>query len=373
MGRVSTGSYDFTCRKGIYGIRWKDAATGKRPEVSLGTRDIEEAKRIAPVVFAERVTGTRKEGGNNCRVSPTTKMAELIAEWVSSIIGSEASKKTCDQYVVYGRHWLKHMKVLGDLREKTIDDYKSARLKVVIAHTVKAELSALRRFCRWLKAQERIHSVPEFPGIGKTVTGTRYRVRRRRKPTIVFSPEQMAKVIAKFPEWSERKVKGKHFPVRGFFEVCRWTGLRPTTVEQLRGRDLLVTGLHIRAEIDKNRWERVIPLPAPARKALEDAMPENPDDLIFGDHEWDRLFERAVLEALGADMADRMTPYDLKHGLVTQLFDAGKPETGIQFMTGTTAAIRVYSHPTRSAAEQAIGGVSGEEAIGGHRGRRKKA
>jgi integrase len=370
MGRVSTGAYDFTCRRGVHGIRWRETS-GKRTEVSLGTKDIDEARRLAPIVYAERVGGSKKEGGSNFRVSQSTKIKDLLAEWIAKIAGSEASLKTCDTYVTYGKHWLKHMKVLGDLREKTLDDYKSARLKVVIADTVRLELSALRRFCRWLKAQERIFELPEFPEIGDKVTGTRYKIRRRRKPTIVFSPEQMEKTIAKLPEWSERKVKGKHFPVRGFFEVCRWTGLRPTTVEQLRGRDVIVSGLHIRPEADKNRWERVVPLVPQARKALDDAMPENLDDLIFGDHEWDRLFERAVFEALGADMADRMTTYDLKHGLVTQLFDRGASETGIQFLTGTTAAIRVYSHPTRSAAEEAIGGLSGDTGPGGHRGTHK--
>lgn len=371
MGRVSTGAYDFTCRRGVHGIRWKEA-NGKRPEVSLRTKDINEAKRLAPLVYAEYVGGGSKEGATNFLVSPSTKMSELIAEWIAAILGSEATQGTCDTYVTYGRHWLKHMKLLGDLRTKCIDDYKSARLKVVIADTVRLEFSALRRFCRWLKSQERIRQVPEFPEIGDKVTGTKFKVRRRQKPTVVFTPEQMDRVIDKMPEWSERKVKGKHFPVRGFFEVLRETGLRPITLERLVGRDLTVSGLHVRLEADKNRWERVVPLTSRARRALEDAMPSDRNELIFGDHEWDRLFERAVLEALGPEMADRMTTYDLKHGLVTELFDNGAPETGIQFLTGTTTAIRVYSHPTRSAAEAAIGGRAGDKGTGGHRGTQKK-
>ena len=369
MGRVSTGSYDFTCRRGVYGIRWRQE-NGRRKEVSLRTEDIKEAQRLAPQVYADHVSGATKEWGTLCLSHPATKLDELIAEWIVAI-QPELGKRTDETYTTYGKHWLKHMKFLGDIKSAKIGDYQRARLKVVLRDTVDLELSAMRRFFKWLKEREHIKALPEFPEIGDRVTGTHFKVRRRRRPTEVMSPAQMDAVIEAMPVWSERKVRGDYFPVRPRFIVARETGLRPTTIDGLLARDLTVSGLHIRKENDKNRWERVVPLTPAAREALESVLPKDPDAIIFGHHEWDLVFYRAALKALGPELADKMAPYDLKHGLVTELFDRGAPETGIQFLTGTISAIRRYSHPTRSAAEEAIGGRTGDKATGGQRKKQK--
>lgn len=374
MGRISTGSYDFVCRKGIHGIRWKDTVTGKRPEVSLRTTDIEEARRIAPQVYAERVTGVVKEGASNFIEHPSKSLKELIASWITDI-KPELGEKTDETYVMYGKHWLKHMKLLGDVRSATIGNYQRARLKVVLRKTVELELSAMRRFFKWLKEQEYIRALPEFPDLGAKVLGTNFAVRRRRTPTVVFSPDEMERVIEACPEWSERKVRGRKFPIRARFIVARDTGLRPRTIDALKGKDLIVSGLHIRPEIDKNRWERVVAVTPRVRAALESVMPADPEELFFGKHEWTKVFFKVVLQALGPAAADRMTPYDLKHGLITEMFDAGAPETGIQFQVGTVSAIRRYSHPNRKAGEEALekafGGRAGDRASGHHRRKHK--
>lgn len=368
MGRFSSGSYDFTCRRGVYGIRWRKE-NGKRVEVSLRTKDIVEARRIAPQVYADHVSGATRDNASNFLAHPATPIKELIAEWIVAI-KPELGEKTDETYTTYGKHWLKHIKLLGDVKSASIGNYQRARLKVVLAGTVKLELSALRRFFKWLKEQEYIRDVPEFPELGAKVLGTNYSVRRRAKPVITFSPEEMEKIIACAPEWSKRKVRGRRFPIRAWFIVARDTGLRHTTINGLQGRDLIVSGLHIRPENDKNRWERVIDITDRVRTALGAVMPEDPKDVFFGKHEWGKQFYKIVLEALGPEAADRMTPYDLKHGLVTQMFDAGAPETGIQFQVGTVSAIRRYAHPNRKAGEDALrkafGGRAGDEANGVH-------
>lgn len=373
MGRISTGSYDFTCRKGIHGIRWRDTSTGKRTEVSLRTTDLEEARRVAPQVFAERVTGVVKEGASNFIEHPAKPLKELIAKWIADI-ASELGDDTDKTYTTYGKHWLKQMKLLGDVRSASIGNYQRARLNQVLKGTVELELSAMRRFFKWLKEQEYIRTVPEFPELGAKVMGTNFKVRRRTKPTVVFSSEEMEQVIEAAPVLSQRKVRGRRFPVRARFIVARDTGLRPKTIDSLEGRDLIVSKgvlcLHIRKEIDKNRWDRVIDITPRVRAVLQSIKPENPTDVFFGHHEWGKLFYKAVLEALGPDVADRMTPYDLKHGLVTEMFDAGAPETGIQFQVGTVSAIRRYSHPNREAGGEALrkvfGGRAGDEPSGDH-------
>lgn len=367
MGRVAKG-WSFTNRRGVYGIRWRqENSPVPRPEVSLGTKDIDEAKRLAPIVYANHVNGVDTDTGNNCKADPATKLKDLIAKWLVAI-KPELGAKTDETYIIYGNHWLKHMKFLADVRSAKIGNYQRARLSVVLAGTVKLELSAMRRFFKWLKEQEYIKAVPEFPELGAKVLGTKFAVRRRTKPTVVFSPDEMDQIIACAPEWSKRKVRGRKFPVRAWFIVARDTGLRHTTIDGLQGRDLIVSGLHIRAENDKNRWDRVVDITDRARAALESVMPEDPSDVFFGPHCWDKLFYKAVLEALGPDAADRMTAYDLKHGLVTQMFDAGAPETGIQFQVGTVSAIRRYAHPNRKAGEDALrkafGGRTGDKAIG---------
>jgi integrase len=363
MGRVAEG-WKFTHRRGGFiGIRWRDE-NGKRKEVPLRTKDPVEAKRIAPLVYADHVNGTVKGEKGNIVGHPATPIKDLIAKWIVAI-KPELGEKTDETYIIYGKHWLKHLKILADVRPASIGNYQRARLSVVLAGTVKLELSAMRRFFKWLKEQEYIRAVPEFPDLGSKVLGTNFKVRRRTKPMVVFSPEEMDKIIECCPEWSERKVHGKLFPVRGWFIVARDTGLRHTTIDGLQGRDLIVSGLHIRPENDKNRWERVIDITPRVRAVLESVMPANPGDVFFGHHEWGKLFFKAALKALGPEAADRMTPYDLKHGLVTQMFDAGAPETGIQFQVGTKSALRRYAHPNRKAGEEAL-----KKAFGEHTGNR---
>lgn len=351
MGRHAKGGYRFKCRRGVYGIAFT-ATNGAPREVSLRTRDIEEAKRIAPTVYAEHVLEVRKEGASNFLVSPTTDLVGLVADWIVAI-GSELGRDTDKTYITYGRHWKKHFKVLGDVKTSTVGNYQRDRLKEVIRDTVKLETYALRRFFKWLKEQEYLVKVPEFPEIAKKATGTR-KPGRRVKPMLVLSVQQMEAIIEAIPLVSDNKVKGKNFPVRPWFIVARETGLRPVTIDNLIGRDVTVTGIHIRPENDKNRMERVIPYTPASKEALELVKPKDPNELVFGKHEWNYFFHKAALKALGPEIADRISKYDLKHGLVTELFDAGAPETGIQFLTGTVSAIRRYSHPTRTAAEEAI-------------------
>lgn len=370
MGRVAEG-WSFVKRRGVYGIRWRqDDPANPRPEVSLGTKDSKEAERLGPIVYAQRISGVDSKPGTNCKEDPTTPLKGLIAEWIVAI-KPELGAKTDETYIIYGKHWLRHLKFLADVRSSKIGNYQRARLQVVKAGTVKLELSAMRRFFRWLKEQEYIKAVPDFPELGRKVLGTDYAIPRRKTPVVVFSPDEMDRVVNAMDQWSKRKVRGKRFPVQARFVFARETGLRPTTIDGLVGRDLLASGLHIRRENDKNRWDRVVPLTDRARKSLESVLPEDPNEVIFGHHEWDKVFYAYVLQVLGQAVADRMTPYDLKHGLVTELFDSGAPETGIQFLTGTKSAIRRYSHPTRSAAEAAIGGRAGDMSIGGQRGQRK--
>ena len=59
-------------------------------------------------------------------------------------------------------------------------------------------------------------------------------------------------------------------------------------------RDVTVSGLHMRRELDKNRWERVIPLSARARAALKSLGTLEPAEPLFGEHDYRTVSGRAA-------------------------------------------------------------------------------
>jgi hypothetical protein len=86
------------------------------------------------------------------------------------------------------------------------------------------------------------------------------------------------------------------------------TGLRPETLDKLLAQDVTVSGLHMRAELDKNRWERVIPLSARARAALKSlGYPRAGRATVRRARLSGRLPPR-LREALGAERGALVTP-----------------------------------------------------------------
>ena len=71
--------------------------------------------------------------------------------------------------------------------------------------------------------------------------------------------------------------------------VMRETGLRPGTLQRLRAPDDYRSGaafLKIRAEADKARYEREVPLTVRAREVLDEVCPN--EGLIFPKFAWRR-------------------------------------------------------------------------------------
>jgi integrase len=130
-------------------------------------------------------------------------------------------------------------------------------------------------------------------------------------------------LLAALPEQSERTHGGKHFPVRSRFVFAYETALRPATLDLLRWEDVTVAGLHIRAEVDKNRWQRVVPLSERARAALSAIGSGKAGQLIFGRHDYRTAFGAAAKAALGEARGATVSPYDLKHARVTAWLDEG--------------------------------------------------
>ena len=103
------------------------------------------------------------------------------------------------------------------------------------------------------------------------------------------------------------------------------TALRPTTLDLLQWSGVTLAGLHIRAEVDKNRWPRVVPFRnVPARPLL----PSNAERPTRRCSE-NTTTGRYSPPALGDGRGKYVTPYDLKHARVTAWQDEGASVLGV--------------------------------------------
>jgi len=354
MARSPEG-WKLVWKGGIGHVRFR--LQGKRREVTTRQRDPGKASEIAGQIYADFVSGRVKRASTGALTHPATPIDELCAEWIADIM-PEIADGTDGTYETYARHWSAHFKTLGAVTSAGIGDYQRRRLESVQRTTVVKERSALLRFLTWLEEKEHLHEVPTFPKLAKKAVGVRHK-QARKPPQIELTPAESEAILAALPEFSLRSRKGKRFPVRARFVLAYDSGLRPETIDLLVGADVTLAGLHIRAEADKNRWDRVVPLTARAQAALRSLGPKRPDEPLFGDHDYRTVFRKACIEALGPERGKLPTMYDLKHARVTHLLDAGAPVTGIRYLTGTNVALDHYVQSTRRAAEQAIGGNTG--------------
>lgn len=337
MARIAEG-WKLVWNRGIARVRF--TLGGRRHSVSTRSRDPEQAARIAAKIYADFVSGRVKRSASGALVHPATPLDELCADWLDAI-ANELGDGTGGTYEVYARHWCAAMPTIGDVTSAGIGEYGRARLGSVTRDTVIKERGGLRRCLTWFVERGILGDVPEFPALPKKATGKRH-AQGRRKPVNVFSPAEVEAILAELPDTS-----------RDFCEALYETGLRPrSTLERLVPGDLTEFGLHIRAEADKNRWERTIPVSERARAALQRGLP-------FGRHDRREGFRNAIKRALGDTRTG--TVYDLKHARITAMVDAGCPLGGISYLTGVSIETLTsrYAKPTRRAAEDVMRFLSG--------------
>jgi integrase len=225
------------------------------------------------------------------------------------------------------------------------------RLGVVKARTVQKELSALRSLFAWTVERGLLQEAPTVPKVPRRATGTAHPSGRRKR--IVLSPEEMDAIVAALPE---RTRDGQ--PCRAYFAVMRETGLRPGTLQRLRAPDDYRPGaafLKIRAEADKARYEREVPLTARAREALDEVCPN--EGLIFPKFAWRYpLREAARTAGLEPDRASKVKPYDFRHSVATELTERSGNLLGVGYLLGHRHATTTnqYVHARRRAAESVL-------------------
>jgi integrase len=232
-------------------------------------------------------------------------------------------------------------------------DYGRTRLQNASRPTVRKELCALRRFVAW--CAEHGIDLPQVPPLPKHGhAGTRHPHAHKRIATIM-QPAEAKRILMAMPERSKRSGDW----VRPLFAVLWETGLRGTTVLKLETPLHFKKGesrLFISREIDKEGFERTVPLSTEARRALDRVCPSEPGRL-FGAAEAS-LRTHLAMALVKAGMSDRkISVYDFKHLRISLGANSGAPLAGIAHLVG-------HKHVSTTALYVTTGEAAAAEALG---------
>ena len=354
----------------VYVVRFTH--NGRTHDRSTGTDDPREAAKAAARIYAEHV---QKEPGKRrvVRRGDSPPLEELVATWLES--DSTLDPSTVDTWTVYGRLWAARWEQTSDLIEVETERYRNDRLRSVLASTVRKELTALRRFIRWLMSHGYLGREVQVPGVPTTATGTRY-ARPSRQSAPELTPDECRAIIAALPEWSSSKKLRVQYPIRARFLVGYETGLRPETLDVLsvpehyhRG----ATRIRLTDEVDKNRWGRELPLTTAARAALDAVCPDA--GLIFGKHDYRERLDEAARKVLPAATADRFAGAHFRSAFITHVLEKTGNLAGTQYLAGHKQATTTgkYARPSLRAAEAALDAFQGRSSNSGDARRRRRA
>lgn len=323
---------------------------------STGRSDPGEASKEAAKIYADHV---QREPAKRVvvRKGDIPALSELVDSWLES--DSTIDDDTAATWEVYGGHWCDHWEQLADIFEAAALTYRNARLKQVLAVTVRKELSALRRFLKWCRSTGYLQREVVVQGVPEKTTGKRYE-KRRRGAAPDLTPAQVKALLAALPVTSTSK-RTPPFPIRDRFVVAYETGLRPGTLDALSVPEHYQKGaetLLLTDDADKIRWGRELPLSNAARAALDRCAPAQ--GAIFGEHDYRDALGKAASKALPKALADRFCGAHLRSARGTHLLEESGNLPGVQFLLGhkhvsTTAR---YIRPSYRSAADALRGRS---------------
>lgn len=371
MARRSGGwSLTRDATTGIYGVRFR--LHGTRRHLSTGERDPRAAREAAARIYAAALSGRRS---SDPLTASRTPLADLAAEWIASLETTH-DPETRDTYELYaGAHWLPCWSRLAEITTASAGDYARRRLAHALAPTVRKELSALRGFLAWCEDRGDLAEAPLVRGIPKSVTGTRSRYRPRKRAPVLLTADEAERVIAAMPERTSRGGTP-----RAWARVAWETALRRATLAALRAPEDYRRGasvLVVRAEADKSRFARVLPLTAAARAALDSVCPSS--GRLFPVADYREHLKRAALAAgIDAARARALSAHDLRHSRITHAVSSpGASTAGVAYLAGhrLVSTTDLYAHPQLAAAEAALCAVeagtgSGQTAKRARRGKR---
>ena len=306
---------------------------GRKFRRSTGCTDKAEAKVEAHRIYQEEVArATRKVSGNPI-------LAELFDQWLDDIDGTVSERYWTTQ-ARRAAVLAERFHSLSDVTPKAVRDFIKERLKEVTATTVRRDLVPLRECLRWAFDEGRIEEPVFIPLPKKRARGTRALDTRR----VGLTDTQVESLLRLLPE----RTRSGH-PIRALFTVAWDTGLRHDGIFRLEAGRHFRTGrriLHVTKDIDKNGYERDLPLTDRAYEALAaQGVEVGP---IF--QRWDyRKPLRTAAKALGLDPDDlnSLDMRDFRHAATDDGARKSGHLSGLAYMAGHTDKHTTsrYIHP----------------------------
>lgn len=229
-------------------------------------------------------------------------------------------------------HIVPYFRSLDGITTRTVDAYASHRLGSVKRKTVVKELSTIRQLLAYLERQGKIPRAPEVRSPGKRALGTPAQEQQH----VDLTAEQVRAILDAMPEATRRAGKGGGNPARAFFVVMWETGLRYATLARIRAPfDYRrgATELRVRAEVDKARYARDLPLSPRAREALDAVCPD--EGLIFGACDYRHTLQQAAVRA-GIPEADarHIGYHTIRHAMLMDVGSKTSDLTAIAYLAG---------------------------------------
>lgn len=389
---------------------------GRRYDLSTGQVDLRMATQAATKIYSEICSGTRV-----AQTKPEDfSIAELAGEWISQSRYVPKMKETAKYHAL---HISEYFETVGKITETSSKDYTYHRLTKVSRETVTKELSSLRQFLLWCRREKYLQTVPVVASVPKKVSDNRDPRRKRRG--LALSEDQIERFISLLPEFSNgkgsrrtetapdvvesivrmrdggssfetiatrlnqegrltgggsqwtrayvrrvlRRYKGKdepvlHIIVRDFFIVLWETGLRPITLFRLevprhyrRGESTI----SITADIDKNKFERILPISLKAQQALERVCPKTCHTSkplhIFQRRDYRSVIRStAQLAGFPQELVRKLSLYDFRHSRGTHWVQTSGNLLGTAYQLGhlQVTTTNRYVHPNREAGESLV-------------------
>lgn len=352
-------------RTGIWYVRFRHEK--KRHDLSTGERDPDRAPEQAARIYAEVVSG-RWDRQRVEAPRPGAPLEDTVAQWLADV-KAEVCLKTWKLYKIHmWAHIIPFFISLDRVTDMPIVDFRRARLRKVVRATIIKEQCTLRRFCTWCVAEKYMAKMPVIEAPAKTSLGTPDTKAPHKEGVVELSHEESKAIIDRLPEMSKRarRGKGKH-AVKDAFVVYWETGLRPATIARLecpRHYHKGAAEIDITADIDKSRYDRPLPLTDACRAALDRWAPDI--GLIFGEHDYRVPFAQAAAKAaadglLSQHKADRVSPYDFRHGRTTELANNTNNLSGVSYLVGhrKVSTTALYVHAPKHAAAAVLESVTG--------------
>lgn len=269
---------------GVYYVRKKAWIKGvSRLQKSTGQRETEAALRVAWTLYREYMADAEAGRLTNIAPSQSGEIGELGKSWLKSSGKDARDSET-------GRGYRSNIKTLeahfpNGIRSVTTKAgiaFRDCRMGEVCRNSVVKELRILRSLLAFAQEKGLIASIPGIPSPPKGKKGTPTGQGRKAPPLLAQDVEDILALIPKAAARSK-------FPLQALCTLLWETGLRPLLWLRVRPSvHLRKKGvLHITEDIDKNKWERDIPLSRRAQAAIKavlvwtEKQNRNPSGLLF--------------------------------------------------------------------------------------------